>query len=390
MNSTTLSKQRYSGPEVLRILAMLMIIAGHLSTANSWSFTTGSLNTVALSVFAAGGQAGVVMIIMLTGFFGIKAGATHKKAFILIVETVFYSVLTYLVSCALGANMFRSKYIFFSLVPLITNRSSTWFITLYLLLYALIPLLNAGINRLTQRQHLMTILLFLFVWSVLPNTYEAFFPLQNHGYSFLWAFVLMYLIGAYLRTYPSRLNDRRMLTCGLLLLTAAALITGKIVTVFEIRTGSIWINRILRIILALCTDGSMRGPLVILFGVLCLTLFTNIRGQAPKILRLISGSIFGVYLLHESSWLNRRMWDDVFRITDHESSRFFVLYAILTVLIIFAVCSAVDILRKLLLEQPVINSKLFAKAAGRVKTLYDGATDKLHIGRGNNSGVPHE
>ncbi len=389
MNSTTLSKQRYAGPDVMRILAMLMIIAGHLSTENSWNFTAGTLNTVALSVFAAGGQAGVVMIIMLTGFFGIRAGATHKKAFILIVETVIYSVLTYLVSCALGLNMFRSKYFFFSLLPLITNRSTTWFITLYLLLYALIHLFNAGISRLTQRQHLMTILLFLFVWSVLPNTYEAFFPLQNHGYSFLWAFALMYMTGAYLRLYPIRLNARRALTCLMILLTAAVMIIGKIMIIFEIWTGSIWINRILRIVLSLCTDGSMRGPLVILSGVLCLTLFTNIRIQSPKMLRLISGSVFGVYLLHESSWLSRWMWDDVFRITGYESSRFFILRAILVVIIIFAVCSAADILRKQLLEQPIVNSKLFAKAAGRVKTLYDRASDRLGIDR-RNAGVKNE
>ena len=387
MNSTHLSKRRYAGPEIMRILAMLMIIAGHISTANTWSFSANTFNTVALSLFGAAGQAGVVMILLLTGYYGVKTEATHKKAIILIAETMFYSVATYLVSCALGLNMFRSKYVFFSLLPLVANRSTTWFITLYLLLYALIPLLNAGIRHLTQRQHLMTALLFLFVWSVLPNTYENFFPLQNHGYSFLWAFALIYLIGAYLRLYPVKLNGRRLLTCLLILLTAALMTAGKVMTVLQIWTGSIWINRALRIVLALCTDSTLRGPLVILFGALCLTLFTNVRAAAPKTLRLISGSIFGVYLIHESSWLKRWIWDDLFHITDYESSGTFVPRAILAAVIIFAVCAAVDILRSRLLEKPLFGSKLFAKAAGRVRDLYDRLSDRLGVNRRDTGGA---
>ena len=372
-----LKKEREIGPELLRIVAMLMIILSHISVHGGLTYPDVCLNGMILSVMAMGGKTGVIIFILISGYFSVHASMRPKKAAILIAQTVFYSLLTYGLACLAGADSFRPKHLFYALLPFFSDKGY-WFITIYLLLYVLTPLLNAGLKRLTQRQYLYMLALFLFLGSVLPYTYGYFFKTQSYSLTELPWFAVLYSIGAYLRLYPIRLLRRRALPCLMLFGTAVLAVGARILyVVFGIKFNEP--KSFFRMALLFLSNNTVYGPLAILFSVFALIVFLQIKLKPNRPVFAAAGSVFGIYLLHDSEWTREYLWKELVRLPRFGDSPFFIPAVLLILLLIFTVGSLTDILRKNLLEKPLFNSALYKKAENALKLLIDRSSDKLHI-----------
>lgn len=363
-NPVAAKKQRDIGPEWLRIIAMIMIVLSHIATHGNIVFDSVCFNSVFLSVLTMGGKTGVNIFILITGYYSVRSKPTVRKAVILIAQTVFYSTVLYFVSCAVGANVFRIKYLIYALIPFVSNRGY-WFITLYILLYALIPFINGGLRKLTRYQHLFLIGLFLFVWSFLPRTYGSFFSEQGYGVSELGWFVLAYSVGAYLSTYPVGLLKHRAVSRVLLASVAALMIAGKTILESGIAFSGLK-GAIIRTALEFVADSSLYGPVAFVFAVLSLIVFLQVRTKPIRAVCAIAASTFGIYLIHDSEWLRRFIWDDLFKLYRLTGSSHFVLDVFAVMLLTFVTCGAIDILRKKLLEEPVFSSKLYERAERKI------------------------
>ena len=363
----TNEKQRDAGPELLRIAAMVMIIFYNVAIHSELPLRVSPLNGTILSLLTSGGMIGVSFFILITGYYSVNVKSSVKKAARLILLTVLYSVVMYLVSCAVGANQLRLKYFFLSTVPFLSDKGY-WFITTYLLLYALIPLLNGGLGRLKQGQHLFLIGLFFFVWSLLPNTYGAFFRDQGYGYSNLGWFVLLYMTGAYLSMYPPKLFARRGLSLCLLLGAVALRVAGRVLETASFSLPGRW-DTLYRAILDCVADSSIYSPFVFLIAVLAFIVFRPLRIKGNRFLFALSASTFGVYLIHDNAWTREYLWNKLLRVSEFAQSRFFALEMIGIMLAVFAVCAAIEIARKKLLEEPLFRSRpyrRFEEGCGRL------------------------
>ena len=338
---------------------MIIIILSHIATHGNIVFEETCFNSVFLSVLSMGGKIGVNIFILISGFYSIKSHPTIEKAIKLVFQTVFYCVLLYFISCAVGASDLRVKYIFYALIPFISNRGY-WFITIYLLLYILTPFINGGLRHLTQKQHLCLILIFLLAWAILPNTYGAFFSEQNYGISELGWFVLAYSVGAYLRLYPVKLYNYRFLAFLLWIGTAAVMVSARIIQelgfpIFGKMGG------IIQTVLNFITDSSLYGPVAFCFSILSLIVFQRLKFKPRKVVYMVSASTFGIYLIHDSEWLRQYIWMDLYNMSRFANSSFFIIDIFIIMLITFIVCSIIDILRKQFIETPIFNSVTYQK-----------------------------
>lgn len=365
-NLGVIKKQRDVGPEWLRIIAMIMIVLSHIATHGNIVFESVCFNSVFLSVLSMGGKIGVNIFILITGYYSVKSKPTVRKAVILIAQTVFYCTVLYFVSCAVGANDFRIKFFLYALIPFVSNRGY-WFITLYILLYALIPFINGGLQKLTKNQHLFLIGLFLFVWSFLPRTYGSFFSEQGYGISELGWFVLAYSVGAYLSIYPIRLYKHRVISCVLLVAVSALMIISKVIQETGIAFSGLK-GAIINMALNFVSDSSLYGPVAFVFAILSLIVFQQLKSKPIRAVYMISASTFGIYLIHDSEWLRRFIWDDLFKLYRLADSSHFVLDVFVVMLLTFISCSIIDILRKKLLEEPIFSSKLYEKTEQKTST----------------------
>jgi hypothetical protein len=83
--------------------------------------------------------------------------------------------------------------------------------------------------------------------------------------------------------------------------------------------------------------------------------FKNINLAYSKIINIIGGTTFGVLLIHANSDAMRRwLWNDTVDCVGHYSLPLsqLILFSVGTVLAIFFICSAIDRIRQLLIEEP--------------------------------------
>lgn len=137
---------RKSNIEALRLLSMLMVLNLH----SCWYFDTGSGWKQGLDFFReATSICAVDVFLIISGYFGIKW--KFKSFFNLMFQLFFYSFGIYLVVSALGI-------INFSFLDLLKCAKATFgfwgFITGYVVLYFVSPLINAFVDKVPKKNYL--------------------------------------------------------------------------------------------------------------------------------------------------------------------------------------------------------------------------------------------
>ncbi len=96
-------------------------------------------------------------------------------------------------------------------------------------------------------------------------------------------------------------------------------------------------------------------PLPLLIGVMAFVFFKKLHLQYIPIINIMGGSTFGVLLIHANSDTMRRwLWRDVLHNVDMYNSPWLVAHAIVSVLVIFIICVAIDYLRIRFVEPPLL------------------------------------
>ncbi len=159
--------KRNSNIEMLRIISMLLIITLHMTQCDkrfNSLLSNGPItfNTYSIIVLKLLANIGVSLFALITGFYGVKFSS--KKLFYIIHKTWFYSLLIAFVFLILGdINIINLAHYF---IPL---NSGHWYITAYVFLLLLMPLIKNNIDNMYQnhlKRWLMItgILLYAFRW----------------------------------------------------------------------------------------------------------------------------------------------------------------------------------------------------------------------------------
>lgn len=191
------SKQgRNSNFEVLRIIAMALIILTHCCTHNTVDYQIvyqEHFFSGLLLQWAMVGRLGVALFIMIFGYYGVKHSFNTKRLINLIVEVLTYSIVTYLVISLIDPSWFSISGFVKSLLPIATHKY--WFISAYVIFYLFTPLLNKGLRKLSRTQFLGLVLIMVVLWSLAPTI--SFHKIDYYSNE-LVQFLLLYCIGAFM------------------------------------------------------------------------------------------------------------------------------------------------------------------------------------------------
>ena len=80
--------------------------------------------------------------------------------------------------------------------------------------------------------------------------------------------------------------------------------------------------------------------------------FVTLKMNYHKWINMIASATFGVYLIHDSSYIRYYLWTNIFKINQYQDSTFLILYSILVVFILYVSCTMIDLIRKKLVEKP--------------------------------------
>ena len=213
-----LQSNRNSGVDLLKVVAIILIIISHvvqtLTQTNSYvpydyfidiSHSTTDLAVLSLNILRYCGVLGNSMFLVCSAWFLIDSKqAKTKKITSMLADIWFISMICLVAFIAVSKGSLPATGILIrQFTP--TLCANNWYLTCYLLLYAVHPWLNTVIHSLSRRQ-LLNGALVLFVFYIgITFFIAAFF------YSVLLLWITEYFIIAYLKMYmPSACDDRKL------------------------------------------------------------------------------------------------------------------------------------------------------------------------------------
>ena len=335
--TATRLNRRNSSLELLRIICILLILANHYSAlggipARGWhDLSWGYFFVQSVGMF---GRTACSVFVLITGYYlsaGVKPGH-WKKVVPLAAEAVFYSSATYLVLCATGCRTFAPKAFLLSLVPFLGN--GIWFVTNYIVFWLCIPFLNPMIHALSRRQHEGLLAFFGLFWCFLPTftTKEVSF-----GWSFgnLDFFLVMYLVGAYLRRFA--LHERwRNRWNGFFALLFFILM---VLSVAAMDLLGLWLRKdalVAHAVHFLSFQSVLSVPLAV--SAFC---FFSRLSFSNRIVDRMAKSVLGIYLLHMQ--LTHLVWQQWSPNALHVDAPYF--HAVAKISLLFLFCLAIDQIR---------------------------------------------
>ncbi len=67
----------------------------------------------------------------------------------------------------------------------------------------------------------------------------------------------------------------------------------------------------------------------------------------------LAGTVLGIYLIHDNNLMRKIIWDYIFPNLDYIQSSWYVLFYVIKVFAVFAICSMIELLRKRYVERPL-------------------------------------
>lgn len=346
--------KRMANVELLRILAMVMVVVMHfLSHSGSLIETGSSLSSVKvigtlLEMFCL---AAVNTYVFISGYFGIKSGFKPGKAVKLLCQIWFYAILVFLVLTAAGvptlgylAGSINVYGLIQYLFPIETEHY--WFATSYFMLYLLSPVLNAAVKSMSKKQLQITLGGLLILFSGIKSLSPFVFAVDKYGYDLAW-FICVYLVAAYFGLYGSVFFERS--GWPVYVFSSLASFGIQMAMWFLCRKNSsfeYYFTVPFHYNFILC----LTGAIGLFYG------FLHIRvkeGRAAEVIRKLGTLSFGIYLLHEHIDL-RGQWygwlSGVINPGENQGLLFFLLELFFCIMILFVAGIFIDWLRSILFQ----------------------------------------
>ena len=338
-------KTRNSNIELLRIFMMISIILHHSIAHSSISFSQiNNINFNIMYILQVLGKVANNVFIIITGYYMVNKKIKLRSIIKLFLETIFYSYFI-LILYLLFTKEINIDLIIYSIFPILTNVN--WFITVYLLLYISIPVINILIDNLDKKKLCYVIIFMTIFFSILPtiSLLKSFFS------EFIW-FIFLYLIGAYLRKYTCKeLYEHNKL---ILLVSIIAVIISLLLK---------WRLNIY------CLQNEINNFFILMLSISLFINFSKIKERNNGIINYIASSVLGVYLIHDNIIIRTYLWK-IININKYLSETYFFIYEFCVVMGIFIVCIFIDKIRQYIIEKPVF--KLIEKITKRYnRTLAD-------------------
>jgi len=311
-----------------------MIIAHHVAVHSDFAIVAGtvSVDILWIKLLKIGGKIGVNIFVLISGYFLITANSAKTSKVLKIWLQLFsYSVVIFLAVSICGAQPFGVKALIKRMLPI--SYTQWWFASTYFVLYLISPFINKMLNAFTKKEYQRFLLLLLFCWSIVPTITNM--PLESN--SLLW-FLFLYAVSGYIRLYVdvAAINSRKCIIIALVVLLLTYLcallldMLGTKISFFAKHAVSFFYMEKLHILIV---------SLMLFMG------FAGANIGYKPFINIVSSSCFGIYLIHDDSYIRVLLWKTLFKNSAHQYSNYLIPYTILQIVSVFAICAGIELLR---------------------------------------------
>ena len=269
--------QRQSGVELLRIIAIFMVLVCHanarvLGLPSSSDFVSSTSSSVVRMLFCCAGEGGVNIFVMISGWFGIHAKPRGLAKLLFQVFFLLWGI--YAVFLLTGHATLNAH----DIKVCLTLTEEYWFVMAYIGLYVLSPVLNAFVEKASKREFQMVLAAFYvfqcyYCW--VSGTVDYF---SGYCVTFLCG---LYLTARYFRLYPVKVIASHGTAVFLVCLLVVTAVSG--VAMARFGNGA----RMLR----------YDNPLIIISSLGLLSTFARMRFHS-RVVNSLATACFAVYIIH--------------------------------------------------------------------------------------------
>lgn len=324
INNKCVTRGRNYAIDLLRIIAMLMVLTLHINLFGGFFNIKGSpLYELSILLYEHLSIVAVNVFVIISAWFLCDGHTATKKVFQLLITIIFWTIVTEFVAALLGEKI--TIYDIAKSIPVIGY--SYGFLSGYMIMYMVSPYLNIILGSISQRQKFLIafgiVLLFSFF---APITSSGYLKIGG-GYHFAW-FIGLYLVTAIIK-HSQRQIGKYVYLCLYVILA----IIGTLGDYYNINViGSRDYNNIIVLIESFC---------IFLF-------FSKITINNDKIVRWIAFLApfsFAVFLIHANFVLERYYQQFVFSQYISGTIMYLLLVPVAAVCT-YIICSLLEYLRK--------------------------------------------
>lgn len=291
------NNQRKSSVELLRIIAILLIVLSHsapyygdrslISYLDLDSPTT-NLSEMVVIFFRSLGQVGNVIFIACSSWFLVDSKKVKiKKVLSLILDLSIISVV--FLGVFIGINGKITEYYFNSSVFPLIYKDAYWFVVCYLLFYIVHPYLNKVIDSSSKKELLTLNIIFIVLYSIVNIMHSTSFY-----YTELIGFFEIYFLVAYMKKYLDDFSNNKRKNVMLFIISLLLLI--MYIMVKDIKLISVNSRHGM-------LDGiKLFNPFIILTSISLFNIFRNINIKS-KIINYNAKQSILIYLFTENIFM---------------------------------------------------------------------------------------
>lgn len=392
------TEKRQTGIELLRIVAMMMIVLMHFLSHSGNLLEPGtpfSLSAATGTILENLCLGAVNAYVFISGYYGSRRNYKPSKTVRFLCQIWFYSLLIPLVLMLFHQHTKFQEGIYgviYYLFPIETEHY--WFATSFLMLMLLSPFLNRAVKFLSHKKFQIALVGVFVLFSGIKSICPVAFGFDKYGYDLPW-FVFVYLFAAYAGKYDSQgvlatLKENRKKAAALFLLSAGL---GMVIQFLMRDLGQLvpalegTCNYYFTVPYHYNTMNVFAGSIGLFY------LFQSIvikEGKFAEGIRKVSGLSFGVYLLHEHIDIRNNWYGWLKGIINKGSQSgflYFFIELIFCLVVVFVAGIFVDFLRRCIFRfvaNVIKNTKLHA-AMVELDEVFSHETlrEEEHHGTGN-------
>lgn len=332
------ARGRSSGLELLRIISMLMVIAGHYTVFGGYEpFTVQNLEegvvfVQAISMFA---RMACSIFAMISGFFLIeRKKIDYSKAAMIVFDVVFFTVV-------IAAFVWVTGVVNMTLRDLIYS-GVYWFIIYYLIFYFFVPYINKLLCSLGKAGFVKLLTLMFCFWSVVPTL-----ALQQINFKDMDFFIVMYTAGAYIRLYVYRKVHYRNFWNLLIALAAAAFMVLSVGVFDAIGTAT---GKDIFVEIIACYFREFNMVPAVICAVSLFLYFSNLTFYSGAV-NFMAGSTLHILILHNNEFLRQWLWEGIYPNAEYIARPY--VHAPIKIICVYIGCLLISVVYRQTIQKPV-------------------------------------
>lgn len=329
-------KRRSSSFELLRIIAMFMVVLGHcmMTTAKDQQPYLGMIDNIGWFV-GAFTVCAVNVFFLMTGYFAKSENFSLRRIIMIWLKTIFYSVVIYVIFSFAGGTFQIRDFIQYML-PIMTKRY--WYMQVYVIFALIAPFVSLLLEQLTKKQHTFLMVILITFFSVHQTFIKVSMTLdQSQGYGIIWAAV-MFVIGNWIKRYGDEYLMRIKAWMWLILYilcSIAIFISNYLIVKLDIAGG----------VVSRGNFYAYNSVTVLFQSVFLFCYFAKLskRMKYKRVINSLGQNTLSVYLISAHPLLLYPLWTDIFQMSQFwENPILYLLLGLILSAVLMLVCILID------------------------------------------------